>query len=128
MQFYPIRMVSHEKPNDPTSGPSPLATPSAVKGKSVSCGESHTLVVDIIGKLYSCGNNDYGQLGTGSKENDCSLVPVVMGEKIAQAAAGNKYSLVLTESGRIYGTGNNYKGALGTGNSNANEVLFKPCA
>lgn len=30
---------------------------------SVACGSSHTLVVLQSGEVYSCGNNDHGQLG-----------------------------------------------------------------
>ena len=79
-------MVSHTK----NVGTSPLATPSAVCGKSVSCGGSHTLVLDISGRVFACGNNDHGELGTRNKESDCSLVPVagIPGEKVVQAAAG----------------------------------------
>lgn len=29
----------------------------------VACGENYTVAVTIIGQVYSCGNNDYGQLG-----------------------------------------------------------------
>ena len=66
-------MISHFK----SSSSSSLATPSAVSGKSVSCGSNHTLVLDANGKVFACGSNDCGELGTRNKESDCSLVPVV---------------------------------------------------
>jgi alpha-tubulin suppressor-like RCC1 family protein len=31
----------------------------------VSCGESHTLLVDKEGNIFSCGSNKLGQLGIG---------------------------------------------------------------
>lgn len=31
--------------------------------ESVACGSLHTLLVTQKGKVFSCGNNDYGQLG-----------------------------------------------------------------
>ncbi len=29
----------------------------------VSCGDSHTLVLSTYGKVYSCGSNEFSQLG-----------------------------------------------------------------
>ena len=79
-------MISHVK--NPAS--SSLATPSAVTGKSVSCGSNHTLVLDVNGRVFACGNNDCGELGTRNKESDCSLVRSlgIPGEQIIQVAAG----------------------------------------
>lgn len=31
--------------------------------RSVACGENYTIVITKDGQLYSCGNNDHGQLG-----------------------------------------------------------------
>ncbi|XP_026687988.1 probable E3 ubiquitin-protein ligase HERC4 isoform X1 [Diaphorina citri] len=31
--------------------------------KQVSCGRFHTLVITESGQVYSCGNNEFGQLG-----------------------------------------------------------------
>lgn len=31
--------------------------------KEISCGEKHTLIVTKDGELYSCGSNEYGELG-----------------------------------------------------------------
>lgn len=31
--------------------------------KEAACGTSHSLLLTNDGKVYSCGNNDYGQLG-----------------------------------------------------------------
>lgn len=33
--------------------------------KEISCGEKHTLVVTRDGELYTCGSNEYGELGHG---------------------------------------------------------------
>lgn len=30
---------------------------------TVACGENYTVAITKDGKVYSCGNNDYGQLG-----------------------------------------------------------------
>ncbi len=50
-QWFPVRMVAHSQSQ---------ANPSDVKGRSVSCGDEHTLVVDLSGKVYGCGSNEHG--------------------------------------------------------------------
>lgn len=30
---------------------------------TVACGENYTVIITQDGEIYSCGNNDYGQLG-----------------------------------------------------------------
>jgi len=34
----------------------------------VSAGERHTLFLDTIGRVYSCGSNEFGQLGIQNKK------------------------------------------------------------
>lgn len=41
--------------------------------KTVSCGHSHTLVMLSNGSIYSFGDNQFGQLGTPSPENETSI-------------------------------------------------------
>ncbi len=55
-----------------------------INGRSVSCGDEHTLVVDVNGKVQACGSNDHGQLGNGTKKSECGLVGVTgLLEKVA---------------------------------------------
>lgn len=116
-QWFPIRMVNHPSHN------SAKAIPVHIKGKSVSCGEDHTLVVEVSGKLYGCGSNEHGQLANGSKDSDCSLVLVTgINERVIQAAAGAQHSLILTESGRALAAGLNNKGQLGDGDVHSSSV------
>lgn len=43
--------------------PRPLVWNLANKVSYIACGYSHSLLVTTDGQIYSCGNNDYGQLG-----------------------------------------------------------------
>ena len=66
------------------------------------------------GKVYSCGENEYGQLGTSARESE--TVPTLLpnfNETAQMVAAGFKHSLVLTKSGLIYSFGSNEENQLG---------------
>ncbi|XP_058054803.1 probable E3 ubiquitin-protein ligase HERC4 [Anopheles bellator] len=80
------------------------------------CGASHTLLLVSEGKLYSCGNNDHGQLG-----HDVESLPNKRPQRltslenyiITHACCGIAHSLALTNWGQIYSWGSNAMGQLG---------------
>ena len=87
---------------------------------------SHTLVIDNDGKLYSWGNNNYGQLGqtvSGNWVKDdkrLNYTPTeitgVTTKPWAMAIAGGSFSFAIDEDGKMWGWGHNEYGQLGIGN------------
>eukprot|EP01132_Coremiostelium_polycephalum_P007896 gene7896-9715_t len=96
--------------------------------KLISCGFSHSLIVNDKGELYSFGWNGNGQLGIGNKNDQSIPIKVnyfsdVIGEKVVQVAAGRAHSGCITESGRLFMWGNSLKGKLGNGSTKNDELL-----
>ena len=89
----------------------------------VSAGKNHSLFLDSTGKVYSCGDNDDGMSGLGTRKNE-TLVPTLIDEghisnkTITQVSAGANHSLFLDSTGRVYSCGKNSDGQLGHGNKN----------
>jgi hypothetical protein len=70
------------------------------------------------GKVWSYGNNSYGQLGIGINgridgKNDLVIIPNL--DHIVKIATGSSHSLCLDNKGRIWSFGNNNSGQLGLG-------------
>ncbi|XP_068559753.1 uncharacterized protein [Cebidichthys violaceus] len=76
--------------------------PSSLKISQVSCGERHTLFGLEDGSVAACGQNDYGQLGSGSDEN--VVVPrfVEFVDHVSKVACGANHNLALTGDGRLF--------------------------
>src|SRR5437588_123335 len=84
---------------------SPVAviTSSVLGGKnisSVSAGNDHSIALDSNGKVYSWGNNIYGQLGDGTTTQRNSPVAIVTsgvlnGKTIIAISTGNFHSIAL---------------------------------
>ena len=91
---------------------------------SVSLGYDHSTALTSLGRLFSWGNNDYGQLGNGSTTR--SSIPIdITGnfnlsfeEEIISVSLGNRFTSVLTSKGRIFTWGYNGYGELGDGSTN----------
>ncbi|XP_028269737.1 ultraviolet-B receptor UVR8-like [Parambassis ranga] len=70
--------------------------PSSLKISQVACGERHTLFALEDGSVAACGQNDYGQIGSGSNEN--AVVPhlVECVDHVSKVTCGANHNLVLT--------------------------------
>ena len=95
---------------------------------SVSIGEAHVLALTSENRVFSWGNNDSGQLGTG--DTDLRTLPIDitshlglgLGEEVIFIDTGDAYSAVLTNLGNVYIWGANWSGQLGN-NSNDSSLL-----
>ena len=86
------------------------------EAKSIGCGAYHSLVsLTSLGTLYTCGLNNYGQLGVGHEEN-CESLTLVTGlsnENIVQTDGGSHHSVALSAEGKIFSFGRGDSGQLG---------------
>lgn len=71
---------------------------------SISCGDSHTLVLLDTGKLMAFGRNQNGQIGNGT-HIDCFDMCAVQGlgdHRIVGTACGAEHSVCVTDDGSVY--------------------------
>ena len=99
---------------------------------AVGAGQCFTIAVDDERKVWGCGSNSFGQLGTseagdsGGQQNvpkivDANLPPIV------SVSCGSAHSLFLDEEGFVWGTGYNKNGCLGLGDrENRKEAVKIP--
>jgi regulator of chromosome condensation len=74
----------------------------------VSCGAYHSFAIDVKGRVYAWGLNNFGQTGivTGAGENEAtigtsSIVRNLEGYKIKEIKGGNHHSIACTEDGKV---------------------------
>ena len=101
--------------------------------EAVACGSFHTAVIRSGGALWQCGNNAYGQLGTGESGTNVKSTKFVQSQgasgAIADATAvacGQVHTAVIRAGGALWQCGRNNNGQLGTGESgnSANKSEF----
>ena len=104
----------------------------------IKCGNSHTLVLTSKQEVYSCGSNEYGQIGrklNNQKQNlDDLILSVTFSNslekikdlsEIIRIACGNGHSMCIDIYNNLYVFGNNYFGQLGFGHTNNREHIVK---
>lgn len=79
----------------------------------VSCFETHSIFVDINGKVYVCGSNRYGQLGLGDNNNRYIPTSLNLNFKVSQVICGNNHTILIDENKIVYVCGDNQFGQLG---------------
>lgn len=77
--------------------------------------DGQRFLLDTDGVLWAKGENGYGQLGTGDREDTDTFQQVQFTGDIKKTAVGYNHSLILTTDGTLYGFGLNAYGQLGNG-------------
>lgn len=95
--------------------------------KTVSCGQKFSFAIKKDGSLWSWGDNQFGQLGQGTKETN-----VFKPTQITRAAAvwqmvscGYNFAVALNDKGELWSCGFGLWGQLGVNNNNNIDTLKK---
>ena len=99
---------------------SPVQLP--MKAKRVSTGGEYLIVVDLDGRLWSCGCNYLGQLGQGDEMsiNQLQLIPGDL--RIKEISSGVLHTLAIDTDQNVWGWGGNYFGQLGLNDTSHRNV------
>ncbi|KAL9654223.1 hypothetical protein ABK040_010256 [Willaertia magna] len=75
--------------------------------KQISVGDYHTLCLSEEGRIFSFGNNKFGQLGTGDSMDRYYASPItkLLRHKIEKISCGSCFSICLNETGNVFGFG-----------------------
>ncbi|WP_298007635.1 MULTISPECIES: hypothetical protein [Anaerolinea] len=103
-------------------------TPVAVSGLStgvigIAVGQNHTCALKNSGGTVCWGDNRYGQLGDGTREERLTPVAVSgLSSGVRAVAAGGDHTCALTDNGGVLCWGDNRYGQLGDGTSGYSSV------
>lgn len=93
----------------------------------VAVGYAHSCALLEDGKVQCWGQNNYGELGDGTKKESELPVSVVGLSRVSMISAGGyKTCAVLKSSGEVRCWGNNHSGQLGNGSKTSPQVSTTP--
>jgi len=95
--------------------------PLKAKIKQVVCGQYFTVLLSFEGEVFSCGENDKGQLGLGHTQRQ--MIPILMmkDEQVTDLFCGNDHCFLFKMNGDLLGWGTNIRGQLGLGNTQSSQ-------
>jgi alpha-tubulin suppressor-like RCC1 family protein len=82
-------------------------------------GNLHSAFLTIDGKVFVCGDNEFGQLGLGNVNDSTTAVEVTSlnSEIVKEIPCGWHYTMFLTNQSKVYACGANSSGQYGFGNT-----------
>ena len=87
--------------------------------KQIACGRYHTFILKNDGTLWSCGYNEYGQLGLGNTTDRTTFTQVTtnINNDVKQIACGYYHTFILNNDGSVWVCGRNNNGQSGLGDA-----------
>ena len=92
--------------------PTPIPIPNLPKIKMISCGGYFTVCVDYEGFMWSFGQNDSGQLGTGNTTDFNVPQKLQNIPPVLSVSCGYDYTLIITSDSNLWSCGGNDCGEL----------------
>ena len=84
----------------------------------VSCGWNFTICVDHEGFIWSFGENEFGQLGTGNTDNFNVPQKIKNIPPVLSVSCGSDHTLIITNDDNLWSCGRNNNGQLCHGDKN----------
>ncbi len=106
-----------QSPTAPASTPVPAleaAAAATVSFTRVSAGGSHSCALATDGRVYCWGDNEFGELGDGTRTNHSSPKVVAGTLRFVQVSAGAYHTCAVTADNRAYCWGSDASRQLGT--------------
>ncbi|KAG5443773.1 hypothetical protein CSKR_112235 [Clonorchis sinensis] len=91
----------------------PITVPNPWTIAHVACGYKHTLFLNADGEVYSCGGNEFGQLGRSDSPSDFRRITALENHTITDIACGAYHNAAISYTGRLFTWGCNSNGQLG---------------
>jgi alpha-tubulin suppressor-like RCC1 family protein len=79
----------------------------------ISCGSYFGMALNVLGEIYSWGDNTYGQLGLGHRQRTVYTPEKINLEGVVSISCGYYSSMAVTQTGDIYVWGANFSFQLG---------------
>jgi alpha-tubulin suppressor-like RCC1 family protein len=86
--------------------------PAGLTLRTLAAGEEHSCILTADGRLYVCGRNDAGQLGTGDTTSTAQWTELKGFDRITQIALGRRHTFALRRDGTVWGWGDNSHGQI----------------
>src|SRR3990167_9397201 len=102
----------------------PKREPQKKKKEMAECasGCDHSLFLDSLGSVWSCGHNQQGELGLGHNSNLPTPQKISNLPPIISVSAGVAFSLFVDANGSVWSCGYNQYGQLGLGDVNHRNI------